>query len=195
MELLENWGIPYTVTRRKSRSISMRLDETGIRINAGKHIPDDFILNFVNEKKYWIKENWKKYSSVKNSILYLGKEQPAAFLEKINNLENFYRDETRRIIEGLVELHNPDNAFKINKIFIKSQKTRWGSCSIKGNLNFNWKLSMAPPGVIEYVVVHELCHRIEMNHSKKFWKLVEDLCPKYKQHKTWLKNNEFRLSI
>ena len=64
MELLENWGIPYTVTRRKSRSISMRLDETGIRINAGKHIPDDFILNFVNEKKYWIKENWKKYSEV-----------------------------------------------------------------------------------------------------------------------------------
>lgn len=77
----------------------------------------------------------------------------------------------------------------IGRITIREQKTRWGSCSSKGNLNFNWRLMLAPEEVRDYVVLHEVAHRIEMNHSKAFWKIVETTMPDYKQHKQWLKEH------
>ena len=98
-------------------------------------------------------------------------------------------------IKPETKLDSVINKFDIKNIRIKNQKTRWGSCSSIGNLNFNWKLSMAPYEVIEYVVIHELCHRLEMNHSKKFWNHVEKLCPKYKTHSKWLSENHFRLNL
>ena len=69
------------------------------------------------------------------------------------------------------------------RITIRNQKTRWGSCSSKGNLNFNCLLMLAPDEVVDYVVIHELCHLIEMNHSKAFWKQVEQMMPDYKKHR------------
>ncbi len=189
MKILDNLGIPYNVNWTNSKSVSLKIDELGVRLNVGEKIPIEFIDAFLMKKKIWIKNNWKKYESARNIYLYLGKEVEGPIDEK------FYRSETRRIVEGLVELHNVSDKFKINNIFIKSQKTRWASCSSKGNLNFNWKLAMAPYDVIEYVVLHELCHRLEMNHSNKFWNHVSDMCPDYKQHKRWLKDNHFRLTI
>ncbi len=76
---------------------------------------------------------------------------------------------------------------EINKISIRGQKTRWGSCSLKGNLSFNYKLMKYEKEVIDYVIIHELCHRKEMNHSQKFWALVARYCPEYKQFKKELK--------
>ena len=75
------------------------------------------------------------------------------------------------------------------RVTIREQKTRWGSCSSKGNLNFNWKLIMAPPQVLDYVVIHELCHLIEFNHSPRFWRLVEAQMPDYEAWKKWLKGH------
>ena len=75
------------------------------------------------------------------------------------------------------------------RITIRNQKTRWGSCSSKGNLNFNCLLMLAPDEVVDYVVIHELCHLIEMNHSKAFWKQVEQMMPDYKKHRKWLKDH------
>ena len=72
------------------------------------------------------------------------------------------------------------------RVAVREQKTRWGSCSGKGNLNFNWKLIMAPPQVLDYVVIHELCHLKEFNHSPRFWALVERQMPDYKAWKKWL---------
>lgn len=73
------------------------------------------------------------------------------------------------------------------KITIKEQKTRWGSCSRKGNLNFNWRLMLAPDAVLDYVVVHELAHRLEMNHSSRFWQIVAEIMPDYRQYRGWLR--------
>jgi predicted metal-dependent hydrolase len=81
------------------------------------------------------------------------------------------------------------------KITIREQKTRWGSCSSKGSINLNWKLVMAPMEVIDYVIVHELCHMIEMNHSKNYWKIVSSIMPDYKNHRKWLKENGHKLLI
>lgn len=78
-------------------------------------------------------------------------------------------------------------------ITIREQKTRWGSCSSEKNLNFNWKLILAPPEVLNYVVIHELCHLKEMNHSKAFWDEVEKVMPEYETYKLWLKENGWRL--
>ena len=82
--------------------------------------------------------------------------------------------------------------FKYNKINIKNQKTRWGSCSVKGNLNFNYKIALLPEKLAEYIVVHELCHLGEFNHSYKFWKLVEKTIPDYLEIKEDLKKSGLR---
>ena len=74
-------------------------------------------------------------------------------------------------------------------ISIREQKTRWGSCSSKGNLNFNWKLILMPEEILDYVVVHELAHRKEMNHSRAFWAIVEQVLPDYQERRDWLKKN------
>ena len=75
------------------------------------------------------------------------------------------------------------------RIAIRSQKTRWGSCSAKGNLNFNCLLMLVPEEIMDYVVVHELCHLIELNHSSSFWSEVERILPDYKERRKWLKKN------
>jgi predicted metal-dependent hydrolase len=76
-----------------------------------------------------------------------------------------------------------------NRIFIKEQRSLWGSCSTKGNLNFNARLLEAPPEVLDYVVVHELSHLKEMNHSRRFWAVVQSWCPRHKEHRRWLREN------
>ena len=79
------------------------------------------------------------------------------------------------------------------RITIREQKTRWGSCSGKGNLNFNWKLTLMPAELLDYVVVHELAHRKEMNHSRKFWKIVEQVLPDYRERRRRLREQASEL--
>lgn len=81
------------------------------------------------------------------------------------------------------------------RITIRDQKTRWGSCSSTGTLSFNYRLMFAPPRVLDYVVVHELCHLTHMNHSRDFWNLVATVMPDYKQYRTWLKEHGQELNI
>ena len=86
-----------------------------------------------------------------------------------------------------VEYYARQMGVSYGRITIREQKTRWGSCSGKGNLNFNWKLTLMPPEVLDYVVVHELAHRREMNHSRDFWKIVEQVLPDYQERRKRLK--------
>lgn len=99
-----------------------------------------------------------------------------------------------RIRERLSE-YAPKIGVQFGRVTIREQKSRWGSCSAKGNLNFNWKLIMAPPEVLNYVVIHELCHLIEFNHSNRFWTLVETQMPEYALWKKWLKLHGAELGI
>ena len=87
------------------------------------------------------------------------------------------------------------SGLKYNHIKITNARKRWGSCSVKGNLNFSWRLAMAPPGVIDYVVVHELAHIKEKNHKRRFWSKVRELFPEYEKYKHWLKENDHLLII
>ena len=86
-------------------------------------------------------------------------------------------------------------AHQIKRITIRDQKTRWGSCSETGTLSFNWRLMLAPPAVLDYVVIHELCHLTHMNHSKAFWDKVAGVDPDYKEHIQYLKDHEDTLRL
>lgn len=92
-----------------------------------------------------------------------------------------------------VKYYAPLVGVTYGRITIRNQRTRWGSCSSKGNLNFNCLLMLCPPKIRDYVVVHELCHRREMNHSARFWAEVEKILPDYKEKQKWLKENGGRL--
>lgn len=107
----------------------------------------------------------------------------------------WYREQARAVISERVKLYAARHGFKYRKIRITSARTRWGSCSSMGNLNFTWRLVMAPPEVIDYVVVHELAHLRVNNHSKEFWKQVERIMPDYKQRLKWLKENGRKLTL
>jgi len=112
-----------------------------------------------------------------------------------NTLVLWYIEQFKIVIQERIKRYSDIIGVSPNSIVIKEQKTRWGSCSSKGNINLNWKLIMAPQEVIDYVVIHELCHMREMNHSKQFWRLVEEVLPKYKEYKNWLKHNGDLLNI
>ncbi len=109
-------------------------------------------------------------------------------------LEQWYRTEAAKVISQRTDELSSRIGIGYKRIAIRGQKTRWGSCSRKRNLNFNWKLIMAPQTVIDYVIIHELTHLKEMNHSKKFWELVAKYCPGWREHKKWLKQHETDLT-
>lgn len=111
----------------------------------------------------------------------------ADFAYKKEQLEKWYRKEAFAVISRKAEEFAGLLSTDFQTIRIKDQKSRWGSCSSKGNLNINWRIIMAPEPVCDYVIIHELCHLVFMDHSIHFWKLVESICPDYRQYKKWLK--------
>ena len=110
-------------------------------------------------------------------------------------LFTWYRSMAKDIIEDRVHIYAQKIGKTPNQIRIKSLRSRWGSCSSKGNLNFNWTLIMAPLDVLDYVVIHELCHLVHHNHSQRFWNLVEKHDPDFKSKKKWLKRNQHQMSV
>ena len=142
----------------------------------------------VEGRVYQIELRSEKKASVRiegeNLIVSGAGDEPLQIRAAIRNyliaLARTRFEERVRFHAGRIGVH-PKN------ITLREQKTKWGSCSSLGNLNFNWKLIMAPPEALDYVVVHELCHLIEMNHSPAFWAQVEKHCPDYKKWRDYLK--------
>jgi len=110
-------------------------------------------------------------------------------------LIKWYRQRFSEIVSQRMEKYSLQVKATPCKVVVKDQKTLWGSCSQRGNINLNWRLVMAPLPVIDYVIVHELCHLNVMNHSKSYWNLVESIIPDYREMRGWLKKNGNRLTI
>lgn len=110
-------------------------------------------------------------------------------------LIHWYREQARDIVNERIAMYSQKMGVQPAKIVIKQQKTRWGSCSTKKNININWRIIMAPIQVVDYVIVHELAHLKEMNHSTRFWSLVGNVMPDYKEYRDWLKENGIRLKL
>lgn len=120
----------------------------------------------------------------------------------LSNLENIkkviyraFKKILYTIIEERIDIYRKLIKARPNKISIKNQKTIWGSCSSNGNLSFNYRLIMTPLDIIDYVVIHELCHLVHMNHSKEYWKLVKSVIPDYELKKNWLNNNVYIINM
>lgn len=110
-------------------------------------------------------------------------------------LECWYRWRAEEVINQKVEKLRSRLGVGYNRVTIRGQRTRWGSCSQRGNLSFNWKLVMLPEPVIDYVIIHELSHLKEMNHSRRFWDYVTRYCPDWHERKRWLKEHEMHLNM
>lgn len=105
------------------------------------------------------------------------------------NLNQFLKNSAHRYLAEQTQFWSQRMALEITKLDLREMSSRWGSCSSSGRLCFNWRLIHAPPEIIDYVIIHELAHRVHMNHSKQFWNLVGSFDSQYKQHRRWLKNH------
>ena len=108
---------------------------------------------------------------------------------------HWYKEKAENKLSEKVDRLVKTTSLKPKSVGIKSYKSRWGSCSSKGKVDFNWKIIMAPNRIVDYVVAHELCHLKHHDHSPKFWKAVERLMPDYTNCREWLKNNAEGLDI
>jgi len=93
------------------------------------------------------------------------------------------------LFRARAEFWAPFLGVSFNRVSVKDQRTLWGSCTREGNLNFSWRLALAPDPVLDYLIVHELAHRAQMNHSRRFWGVVERVCPHHRSHRRWLRKN------
>ncbi|MBQ2815044.1 MAG: M48 family metallopeptidase [Clostridia bacterium] len=172
----------YTIIKsfRKSCSITVERDGT-VTIRAPFFMSEKKINKIIEERKEWIEKAQKRIANR---------------TERLNSLTPITSDEidslkatAKPIIEKKVRFFADEMGVKYGKITIRNQKTRYGSCTAKGNLNFNCLIMLMPEEIIDYVIVHELCHIKEMNHSHRFWKEVESILPDYKERRKWLKQN------
>jgi predicted metal-dependent hydrolase len=110
-------------------------------------------------------------------------------------LRSWYREQTKKILDKRLPVMSSKLSLSYRKISIRNLKSRWGSCSKAGNLSFSILLSMLPVDVIDYIIVHELMHLVEFNHSKRFWQLVEEANPRYDEHRKWLRTHSLLVKI
>lgn len=176
--------IDYQLIRSNRRTLSIVIDEGGnVIAKAPLRLPKYRIEQFINEKSEWIQ---KKQMEIRNRRENHAEEKALEIdMTAPNGLT--YREWAKRVIvRRVAELAELMQVYPA-KITIRQQKTRWGSCSRKGNLNFNWRLVLMPEEVMDYVIVHELCHLQYMNHSREFWQYVERIMPDYRRWREWLK--------
>lgn len=188
--------------QEKSSWIQKKINELTIRstnTNCPKIFEDGekfLYLGEVFELKIH-RSSINKKANVRIQDKFIVIEVPIDFSsEKIKDkLREWYIKKFKLIIAERINYYSQMIGVFPNNVTIREQKTRWGSCSNRGNINLNWKLIMASLEIIDYVIIHELCHMKVMNHSKEFWKIVEVYSPHYKSYREWLKHNGDMLSI
>lgn len=163
----------YTLIRSRRKSVAIQIVKGSVVVRAPLHMPAAAIRAFVESKQAWIEK----------ALAAQPQPQPAWTPEQLRALTFQAKQDLPRRAERYAEAMG----VSYGRITVRHQKSRWGSCSGKKNLNFNCLLMLAPERVRDYVVVHELCHLLEMNHSSRFWALVEKAMPDYKESRNWLR--------
>ena len=176
------------VIRSRRKTLSMQVKGDGqVEIRAPLRTSDAEIRRFLETHRRWLEKHLQKAQAL---------QQAKAGVRKLTAAETAeLKKKAKRILPERVAYWAPLIGVRPGRIAVRCQKTRWGSCSTKGNLNFNCLLMLAPEDVIDSIVVHELCHLKHMNHSKRFYAEIEKVLPDYRQHQQWLKDNgEFLLA-
>ena len=144
-----------------------------LEVSAPLRITDEEIRAFILSRSRWLKAHNPPREAAENKLTDA----------EIRTLA----ERMKQLLPPLLAARSARLGVSYGRVTIRMQRTRWGSCSSKGNLNFNVLLALAPPEVLDYVVVHELCHRKEMNHSPRFWAAVASVLPDYEVQRRWLK--------
>lgn len=167
------------------KTIAIQIMEDGrVVVRAPKRAGKGAIEKFLTEKENWIRT---KQEDIRDAYENKKSEQ----LSDAQKLK--MKDLAKEVFAAKTAHYARIMGVTYGRITIREQKTRWGSCSSAGNLNFNWKLLLGPEEVVDYVVIHELAHRREMNHSARFYAVVAEIMPDYKVWQRWLKVNGKRL--
>ena len=170
------------IIRSRRKTVALQIAEDGhLIVRAPLHSSGKDILAFIEKNEKWIQIHTAK---VLQHNRELGQLEPFS----VQDLRGM-ADKALEIIPERVKYYADKLGVAYGRITIRSQKTKWGSCTSKGNLNFNCLLMAAPPQVLDSVVVHELCHRIHMNHSKEFYASIYRVFPDYDKWNKWLKDN------
>ncbi len=167
--------IEYQVIRSDRKTVGLQIKNGVLTVRAPRRLSEKRIQEIVAARRLWIE---KHLNQTPPSQPPFTKEELAALTAQ-----------AKAYIPTRVAHFAALMGATFGKVTIRKQRTRWGSCSSKGNLNFNCLLMLAPPEVIDSVVVHELCHLKEMNHSKAFYTEVLKYCPSYYEHRAWLKSS------
>ncbi len=166
-------GISYTLKiSSRARLLRLQVQRDGqVLVTAPAGMSVNFIEQFILKKSRWILEKIQYVASVKDKIFLHGSRRE--YLK--------HKEQARQLVKQKIEYFNQFYGFNVGRISIKNQRSRWGSCSRKGNLNFNYKIVLLSDELANYIIVHELCHLGQFNHSKEFWKLVSRALPNYSE--------------
>ena len=170
---LKDSKINYTIKKsRRAKRMRLVVNPNGAVVVTIPHQFGEIVAErFILEKMRWISQRIALFRQFENTSV--------AGYTNSNYL--LHKESALVIIQKKVEYYSNIHGYEFNKICIKNQKTRWGSCSRKGNLNFNFKIIFLPEHIQDYIIAHELCHLKELNHSRRFWQLVGDVLPAYKE--------------
>lgn len=177
--------IVYEVIRSRRKTMALQVKRDGsVVVRCPVWTADREIRAFVGEHRQWIRQHRQEVlKRLENRTVYTKEEAEQ------------YRQHARWLMAQKTWKWAQKMQVTYGKITIRQQATRWGSCSGKGNLNYNWKLALLPEELVDYVVVHELAHRREMNHSDRFWSIVEEQLPDYKERRKRLREYETEIEI
>lgn len=180
----EEGTIPVKVVYSKRRTMGLEIKgDAQVVARVPKGLPGQSVIEFIKERQEWVLQKWFLVRERQE----IAAARPHPDYVEHPELEEIYRKRARERLTERTAYFAALMGVSYNRISIRSQKTRWGSCSAQGNLNFHWKLILMPPEILDYVVVHELAHRREMNHSERFWVQIERMLPDYKQRRKWLR--------
>lgn len=180
MMLVEMADREVEIRRSRRRTMSLEVTPDGrVLVRAPYGMPEAEIRRFVAQKADWIQNHVDKAMERNRQLSRLRKLTP-------DDLQ-VLADQALEILPKKVAYYARIMGVTYGRITIRNQRSLWGSCSAKGNLNFNCLLMLTPEEVQDYVVVHELSHRREMNHSERFWRQVEAILPDYREARKWLK--------
>ena len=167
--------ITYTVRiSKRAKRVRLTIYSTGLTVTIPKLSALPRAEKFIQEKGAWVISKLKSKANSPTPLSTAGSYKT-------------HKNIALQIVKERLEHFNAIYNFEYKKITIRNQKTRWGSCSRKGNLNFSYKIALIPPKLADYIIVHELCHIKEFNHSKNFWELVAQTVPNYMECRKRLK--------